>query len=321
MFVNCLKTQNKLKSNKLKNLKSVLFLLIIFLHQLGFSQEFEVCKSEKNDKFALCKFGTPVTSYSYDSIVYLKDNFYRAYEKNKIGILDYRAQLILETEFDSLIYFPQGKNFFVWEDKKLSLIDSLGEFTVKNFEVLLYFSDSSFVPYSFVNKLDLDYPFMYIKSDQNTGVINSDGFLIQSVTNDFVWVQRNSRNGGVNAYLTMRNNAFYAYNVLLTPFKYFVLKDVVGVLENGTYLIKDDKDYKVTNSEGNIINYIQNQVQYAMLTNAKWVFVNSNGSLVSDVEYDFIERVYSGNEMSQFKAYLETKILQFDKDGKLIEDR
>ncbi len=276
-----------------------------------------VCQSPEGDaKVALCKNGKALTSYSYDSLVYIADEFFFAWEKGKVGIMSPKAQMIIDPLYEQIFYMPVDKRFITVKNDYYELSDSLGVKLIKSFKILRYYHKSESTPFEIVGEIDFNYEIMYISEEGSTGILDNRGLDLFRPNNNYVWILRNPQTGLIQSYITKWKDQFYVYNSIFLPIKVFNATDVEGVTEDKNLWVKEKDRYVIKNYASDRVDYLREQIMFVEKTNSRFMFINQNGETISGQEYDFIDRITTGTEKGGFKAYLNGETFYFDSEGK-----
>ncbi len=250
----------------LKNNKEILNYEYEDIQYNGLSDIFIV---QRNGKYgAINKNGETIIYPEYNN-VYTGGMYINAVKENEVQVFDFQGNKI-ETD-DRSKTKTENSNYYITVDKKgiYKVVDETGKILIDN--------DYNYIEYIPENKF-------IVTRDSKNGVINAEGKSILELKYDSI-----SRINETNIIQAEINQTIELYNLELekiTSMKNAVVKEVKEYI-----LIYSENDFKYIDKNGNALesqSIFENNILFAKKVNGKWGFVDKNGNLKVQNEYEMV---------------------------------
>lgn len=253
----------------LKNNKEILNYEFEDIQYNGLSDIFIV---QRNGKYgAVAKTGDIIIYPEYSN-VYTGGIYINAVKENEIQVFDFQGNKI-ETDDRSKIK-TENSNYYITVDKKgiYKIVDESGKVIIDN--------DYNYIEYIPGNRF-------IVTRDSKNGVINSEGKSILELKYDSV-----SRINETNVIQAEINQTIELYNLELEKITSMKNAIVREVKEGKEYiLIYSENDFKYIDKNGNILEpqtIFENNTLFTKNINGKWGFVDKDGKLKVQNEYEMV---------------------------------
>ena len=214
--------------------------------------------------------GNVVIPIKYDNI-YISGKYINAQDGKNMEIYDYSNKQKIELK--NIVGLNQTTNdnlsIAITNEEKFMVFDnSSNELKDKQYEYLEYIYDDCFIAYS----------------DKKFGVVDSNGNIIIDFKYDLIQKIPNSKLVQAKN-LTKNTTDFLLKDELITS-----MKNAEIELFDKYIAVKSDTEIEYLNYQGKILENKElfEKELYAYTKDGKWGFINKNGDIVVDIQYDFV---------------------------------
>ena len=260
----------------------------------------------KNGQAGLLKNNKEILNYEYEDIQYnVLGSIFVTKRNGKYGAVNQEGTTVLYPEYDNV--YTGGMYLNALKDKDIFIFDLNGN-KIETNEVSKTKTENA----NYYIPIDKNYKYKVVDSKDNI-IIDKDYTYIEYLPGDYFIVERDSKSGIIDSngksvielkydsisrinetdilqMETNKNIALYNLNMKeIVSMDNAIVKEVKD--EKAYILLYSDTDFKYLDKKGNILtsqNLFENNSLFAKNINGKWGFVDKDGNLKVQNDYELV---------------------------------